>query len=183
MAKARWAMIGRLVLGVFKGAFVGAALAAALVYGLHVTSWGAPLAYAFGAAAGVLVGLVAGKPIWARGAKIEAGLKAFFGAALGAAAMWGARKWLGFPLDLGPLSDGAAPLGLIPAASVSVVAMALAILYELDNTGGGDAAKPAPKLASGQASRTNGAKKRAAVDADELADDGDEPSGAKRKRR
>lgn len=178
-------MIGRLLLGVFKGAFVGAALAVALVYGLHVTTWGAPLAYLFGAAAGVLVGLVAGKPIWAKGAKIEAGLKAFFGAALGVAAMWGARKWLGFPLDLGPLSDGAAPLGAIPAASVALVATAIAMLYELDNTGGGEAtSKPAPKLASAAASRATSTKKRAAADVDdELADDEGKPSGAKRKRR
>lgn len=177
-------MIGRLLLGVFKGAFVGAALAAALVYGLHVTTWGAPLAYLFGAAAGVLVGLVAGKPIWAKGAKIEAGLKAFFGAALGVAAMWGARKWLGFPLDLGPLSDGAAPLGAIPAASVALVATAIAMLYELDNTGGGDPSK-SPKLGTGAVSRVAGTNKRVAADAeDDLAEgDGGQPSGAKRKRR
>lgn len=150
-------MIGRLAFGVFKGALVGAALAAALVYGLHVTSWGAPLAYLFGGAAGVLAGLVAGKPIWAKGAMVEVGLKAFFGAALGAAAMWGARKWLGFPLDLGPLSDGAAPLGTIPVASVVLVATAIAALYELDNTGGSDDAskrgggtKGAPRLATNE---------------------------------
>jgi hypothetical protein len=128
-------MLVRLVLGLVKGLAVSALAALLLTRGLGVLAWGSAFAYVAAAASGVLVGLVAGKPIWAEGAKIEAGLKAFFGALLGAGAMLAVRRWIVTPIDLGPLSAGVAPLGEIPAASLGMVTTALALFYEIDNTG------------------------------------------------
>lgn len=135
-------MIRRLLLGLFEGALISAVLVAGLVYGLHVTSWTSAFAYPAAALAGILVGLLAGKPIWAKGAKVEAGLKAFVGAGLALLGMYAARRWLTFPVDLGLFSQGKMPLGEIPAASIALIVTATAILYELDNTGGGEHAAP-----------------------------------------
>lgn len=130
-------MIGRLILGFIKGALASAVFAAALVYGLKLTSWAAPLAFTMAVVAGIFTGLIAGKPIWQKGAKTEAILKAVVGAGLAAGAMYAARKWLTMPFDLGPLSEGSVPLGEIPVATVSLICLTIAIFYELDNTGGG----------------------------------------------
>ena len=90
-------MLRRLLVGLILGAIVGGLVAAGLVAGLHVLLFagttGVVLAYLTAAATGVLTGLVAGKPIWASGAKIEAGLKAFFGALIAAGLMFAARRW------------------------------------------------------------------------------------------
>lgn len=128
-------MIGRLFLGLIKGALLGSLFAVALIRGLEMTSWDAAFAYVAGAVAGTLVGLFAGKPVWSKGAQVEAVLKAIVGAGLGALGMYAARRWLLMPLDLGPLSNGSMPLGEIPAASIALVSTAIAMLYELDNTG------------------------------------------------
>ena len=86
-------MLKRLLVGLFIGLVIGAALAAVLIKGLSLSLFatgagGAALAYLFAAVTGVVVGLVAGKPIWASGGQIEAGLKAFFGALLAAVGMF-----------------------------------------------------------------------------------------------
>lgn len=131
-------VIGRLLLGLFEGALVSAALAAGLHYGFGLTSWTALLAYSMAALAGVLIGLVAGKPIWAKGARVEASLKAFVGSGLALLGMYAVRRWLVMPADLGPLSRGEMPLGEIPAVSIALVVTTIAMLYELDNTGSSD---------------------------------------------
>ena len=89
-------MLRRLILGLVVGLVIGAALAVGLVRLGEVTFGGAGgdmLAYLSAAAAGALTGLVAGKPIWASGARIEGGLKALFGALLAAGAMFALRQW------------------------------------------------------------------------------------------
>src|SRR5580700_8587653 len=98
-------MLRRLLLGLVLGLIVGGLIAAGFVQGLGLLSFGpgtggAAFAYLAAALTGVLTGLVAGKPIWSSGAKIEAGLKAFFGALLGAGLMFAVRRWVDFPLDL-----------------------------------------------------------------------------------
>src|SRR5580704_11431323 len=98
-------MLRRLLVGLVLGLVVGGLVAAGFVQGLHVLTFGdgtggALFAYATAAVTGVLTGLVAGKPIWASGAKIEAGLKAVFGALLGAGLMFAIRQWVHVTPDL-----------------------------------------------------------------------------------
>jgi hypothetical protein len=136
-----WAMLRRLVIGLVLGFIVGGALAAALVFGLKTPTFGgtggAALAYAAAALAGVITGLVAGKPIWAEAAKTEAGLKAFFGALLGAGGMFALKQWAGaWTLDLNAIgAGGPAAVAMLPFASLPLIAAALGGLFELDNTG------------------------------------------------
>jgi hypothetical protein len=94
---------------------------------------------------GVLTGLVAGKPIWASGAKIEAGLKAFFGGLLAAGLMFALREWVHFQPDVALLMPGApldvvrdSAIGQVPALALPVVAAVLGGFFELDNTGDSD---------------------------------------------
>jgi len=86
-------MLGRLLIGIVKGLLGGSLLGFALVkLGAGVPI--ALVAYLAAAVTGVLIGLVAGKPIWAKDAKIEAGTKAFVGALLALGLMAAARTWL-----------------------------------------------------------------------------------------
>jgi hypothetical protein len=91
------------------------------------------LAYPLAVLLGVLSGLVAGKPIWQRDARIEAALKAVVGAVVGGGVMFALRKWVNPTLDLGAL--GAGELGQLPVVSLPLIATALSLLFELDNTG------------------------------------------------
>ncbi len=78
-------MLGRLLIGIVKGLMVGSLLGFGLVK-LGAAMPIAVVAYLAAAVTGVLIGLVAGKPIWAKDAKIEAGTKAFVGRSPGARA-------------------------------------------------------------------------------------------------
>ena len=135
-------MVKRLLYGLVFGLFVGGALGAAVVKGLGMAAFGAggggtALAYVFAALTGMLVGLVAGKPIWAAGGQIEAGLKAAFGAAIAAAMMFSMRRWLHLDLNLGGLGLGpaeATEIGSLPIVSLPFVAGILGAFYEADNT-------------------------------------------------
>lgn len=126
-------MLGRLFLGILKGLLVGGVVFAALVFGLKVALLPALVAYPVAVATGALTGLVAGKPIWSRDGKIEAGLKSVVGALLGGAAMWAMLRWLGPHLPvatLEPLVKTADPHLLV----LPLIAMTLGMLFELDNT-------------------------------------------------
>lgn len=126
-------MLKRALIGLLKGVLVGGALGAGLVYGLGVPVFAAWLAYVAAVVTGAVTGLVAGKPIWQKDARIEAGLKAVAGGVVGALAMFGIRQWLGVSIDLGELGKGA--LGDLPLTSLPLVATALALFFEIDNTG------------------------------------------------
>jgi hypothetical protein len=127
-------MLRRALSGVIKGLLLGGLLAALLIQGLGVTVYsGALVAYAMGALTGILAGLVAGRPIWARGAAVEAGLKSAFGALLGVIALLVTRRFLDVAVDLGPLGNAA--FGELPALSLPLVGAVLSALFELDNTG------------------------------------------------
>jgi hypothetical protein len=176
-------MLKRLLLGLVIGLIVGALIAGVAVEGLGMLTFagtgGAALAYVFAAVTGVLVGLVAGKPIWARGGQIEAGLKAFFGALLGAGLMFALRSWVSVPLDLDFIHAGHGLLGNLPAASLPVIAMLLGGFYELDNT-------PAPEEdgKKGDKSSDGAAKKKknvrvAAAEAE--SDEDEEPAASNKK--
>ena len=121
------------------GLVTGGLLAAVVIKGLGVATFGAgaggmALALLFAAIAGVVVGLIAGKPIWASGGQIEAGLKAFFGALIGAGAMYALRRWLTPELDLGAIGAGAGAMGSLPAVTLPVIAAVLGGFYEADNS-------------------------------------------------
>ncbi len=181
-------MLRRLLIGLFLGVIVGGLAAAALVAGLHIPLFaadtgGTVLAYLAAAVTGVLTGLVAGKPIWASGAKIEAGLKAFFGALIAAGLMFALRKWGNFQApDVAFLMPGADPdlvhkalVGDVPALALPAVAAVLGGFFELDNTGSADKgdAKDAPKSKKRVADdKANGkAQKRVADDDAEEAEE------------
>ena len=127
-------MIRRLFVGLVLGALVGAIVAAAFIKGLGILAFGTVLALLAAAATGALVGLVAGKPIWASGAKIEAGLKAVAGAVIGVIAMLLVRKFLGQEIDLSAYGAGAGAIGDLPVTSLPIVAALLGAFYEVDNT-------------------------------------------------
>ena len=137
-------MLGRLLIGIVKGLLVGGLIGFALAK-LGFAAPGAIIAYLAAAMTGVLVGLIAGKPIWAKDAKIEAGMKAFFGALLGAGLMYAARRWLTMPLPiaLGPLAaandslgeaaTSAGTIGGLAITSLAAIAGLLGGFYEADN--------------------------------------------------
>ncbi len=144
-------MLGRLLIGIVKGLMVGSLLGLGLVK-LGDAVPGAIVAYLAAALTGVLIGLVAGKPIWAKDAKIEAGTKAFVGALLGVGLMAAARTWLlhvPLPFALGSLAPEDATLGRFAMSSLAGIAGLLGGFYEADNDSSGEEAaqpdKPADK--------------------------------------
>ncbi len=180
-------MIRRLFVGLVLGLIIGGLVAAGLVAGLHVPTFfgsgGALLAYLAAALTGTLTGLFAGKPIWSTGAKVEAGLKAFFGALVGAGLMFALRQWGGsFTLDLAALNaGGTGPVGDLPAASLPIVAAVLGAFFELDNTGGEEGEKKVRALPESPRKRvaaagSNGKSKAGSAAEEEL--DGAEELGA-----
>jgi len=131
-------MVKRLIVGLFLGAVIGAIVAALVVQGLGIVSFdasalGAAGAYLAAAVTGILTGLVAGKPIWSADGKIEAGLKAFFGALLALGGMFVLRTWVHVPVDLSAVKASAGEIGQLPAASLPILAAVLAGFFELDN--------------------------------------------------
>jgi hypothetical protein len=142
-------MLGRLLIGIVKGLLVGGLLGFGLVK-LGMAVPGAVFAYLAAALTGVLTGLIAGKPIWAKDAKIEAGMKAFVGALLGFGLMAAARQWLlvALPFDLTGVLQLAKDtpqltLGGFAMTSLAGIAALLGGFYEADNDPSDDAATPA----------------------------------------
>jgi hypothetical protein len=152
-------MLKRLILGLLIGAVVGGAVSAGIVVGLGWMTMPAILGFLLAAATGALTGLVAGKPIWASGGQIEAGLKAFFGALLAAGGLYAIRTWLDVPVDLTLLHAGKGSLGYLPTAFLPLISAVLGGFYELDNTpeakdakggaGGGGKKPGGPRVAAG----------------------------------
>jgi len=166
-------MLKRLLVGIILGVVIGGLLGYGLFQLLPAAMAGL-LGYAFAAATGVLVGLVAGKPIWAKGAQIEAGLKAFVGALLSMGILFGIR-FVG--LTIPAIADiPAAELGRHAIASLVSISTLLAIFYELDNNGSeGDEASDKKRIAA------PGDKTRIAAGADDEALDEEEQPAAKKK--
>lgn len=163
-------MLGRLLIGIVKGLLVGGLIGFGLAK-LGFAAPGAIIAYLSAAVTGVLIGLIAGKPIWAKDAKIEAGMKAFVGALLGAGLMYAARRWLTMPLPvvLGPLSaantslgEAATSTGTVGGLAISSLAAIAGLLggfYEADNDPSEGEQAPA-----GAAKRAPASNKRIATD-------------------
>jgi hypothetical protein len=184
-------MLGRLLIGIVKGLIVGGLVG----FGLSKLGFAAPgavVAYVAAAFTGVLVGLIAGKPIWAKDAKIEAGTKAVVGALLGLGLMFAARKWLTllpvpFPLgelgggnpSLGELQSSGGSFGGLALTSLAAIAALLGGFYEADNTPD-DAPGERPQLKG----KSAGTKRIAAPAAlDDLEDDLEDAPDRKQSKR
>lgn len=166
-------MLKRLIVGLVLGGVIGAVVAAVLVQGLGWLVFpNAVVAYLAAAATGVIAGLVAGKPIWSSDGKIEAGLKAFFGALLGLGGMFALRSWLNVHLDLDALKAGEGMVGQLPAASLPLIAMLLAGFYELDNSGSSDEKKE--EEGKGGASKKDAGKRVRVADEEEAEEEEEE---------
>ncbi|MES1173761.1 MAG: hypothetical protein ABUL62_05480 [Myxococcales bacterium] len=127
-------MLRRLFVGLVEGLVIGIALAVAAARGLGMSAPSAVFAALLAGIAGFIVGLVAGRPVWARDAKTEALLKAGVGALIGVGSSFALGHWLSMPLDLTAYTFGAGPAGKLAAVSLPLIASALALFFELDNT-------------------------------------------------
>jgi hypothetical protein len=161
-------MVIRLVIGLLKGLIVGGLVGFALAK-LGFAAPGAIVAYLAAALTGALVGLIAGKPIWDAEARIEAGLKAGFGAILAMGLMWLVRSFvtLGVPFDLGTLAEANrslhetasnGTLGGLAMTSLALVAGVLGGFYDADNT-------PSPEGESAEKKRVAAGPDKARIDA------------------
>ncbi len=128
-------MIGRFILGLIKGVLVGVVIAAVLVKGLGIVTWGAPLAYGAAIVTGLLTALISGKAIWVRGAGVENAIKSVAAVLIGSVGMYLVRRWLPFSVDLSMIQAGAGKLGDLPAIALPMVGTLLALMFEIDNTG------------------------------------------------
>lgn len=130
-------MLRKILLGLLEGAVIGV-FVFALVSRLHL-EWGALVIFGAAALVGALVGLVAGKPIWAREAKLEASLKSLAGAFMSVTALYGARKWLGgVRVNLEVLGGNSGALGQVPAAALPVIGALLGFVFQIDDALGSD---------------------------------------------
>jgi hypothetical protein len=123
-------MVRRLLLGLVKGLLIGGIFAVALIQVLGVPVFGAFLAYTAAVLVGAITGLFAGKPFWAKDARIEVILKAV----VAAASMFALRKWVTAEIDLSAVGAGAGAVGGLPALSLPLISTFLAVVFELDNT-------------------------------------------------
>jgi hypothetical protein len=173
-------MLKRLVVGLLLGTVIGGVMAAVLVQGLNVWSFavsGSVFAYLSAAVTGVVTGLVAGKPIWSADGKIEAGLKAFFGALLALGAMFALRTWAKLDVDLSMFKAGQGLVGDLPAVALPIVAALLGGFFELDNTGA------APDKAAPKGEEKTASNRKVRVGTPAATDEGDEVDEAPAKKR
>jgi hypothetical protein len=165
-------MLARTVLGLLTGLFFGTIVAAALVFGLGQASLPFWLATTAIALTGALVGLVAGKPIWAEGARIEAGLKSGFGALMAGVGLFLLHRYTGIvSATVLPIGHGAVRAGEVSVLAFPLVAATLTTLFEIDNTpegekeAGADAEK-ASAVPAGKAEKAGRGKIRVAPEAE-----------------
>lgn len=137
--------MGRILKGLVLGLVLGGVLGVVAIKALGLVVLGAIPAYLLALLTGALTGLVAGKPIWAAQAKLEAGLKAFAGALLAAAGMFALRRWVGMSVDLEAFGAGTGTLGELSATSLPLISAVLGMLFELDNTPSPEAPAPDKK--------------------------------------
>jgi hypothetical protein len=180
-------MLRRLVVGLVIGVVMGGLVAAALIKGLGVVTFsdagsGLFLAYAAALAMGALVALVAGKPVWAKGAWIEVGLKAFFGSLLAVGGMFALRRWGGMPVDLSRFGAGTGSLGALPATSLPIIATVLSVLFEIDNTDPPEEKAAAKPASVAQRIAAGGTAKAARISTQEADGEGEEEVAQSKKK-
>jgi hypothetical protein len=125
-------MLRRLLLGVLKGTLIGLGVGSLLVFVLGLSLMSGLFGYLAAVFTGVCVALLAGKPIWARGAWIEVLLKGVAAAVLGAGLLYGVRTFLDTSLALGFWGSGS--VSQLPLVVLPLVATVLAVFFEIDNT-------------------------------------------------
>lgn len=146
-------MLARTLLGLLTGLFFGAIVAAGLVFGLGQASLPFWLAIMAVSLTGALAGLVAGKPIWAEGARIEAGLKSAFGALLAGVGLFLLHRYTGLVAGMAlPFGHGAVRSGEVSVLAFPLVAATLTTLFEIDNTPEGEG-KTEESLSAGKAAK------------------------------
>lgn len=125
-------MLRRFLLGMLKGILIGGLVGSLWVFGLGLPLMAGFPSYLAAIFTSVCVALLAGKPIWARGAWIEVLLKSIAAALLGSGVLYAVRNWLDTLVSAGPLGQGA--LSELPLLMLPLVATLLAVFFELDNT-------------------------------------------------
>jgi len=138
-------MLRRLLVGLLKGLLIGGVVGVLLVKVLGLVAFGAWLAYPLAILVGVLTGFIAGRPIWARGARIEAYLKAAVGALLASGLIFALRQWVNVPIPTLPFELGGGPgavLGEVPIVALPLISTVLALFYDLDHSGDEEPAPP-----------------------------------------
>jgi hypothetical protein len=136
----------RLVLGIVKGAIVGAAVGfGAWKLGLG----GGALAFAAYGVVGALVGVVCGKPLWRQETLFTPLLKGIFGFAVGVGLFYGARKLLGGTHLALATGFGAPdrPFVEVPFLIGPLIGLLYGAFVEVDDSssgGGKDTAKSGP---------------------------------------
>jgi hypothetical protein len=132
-------VLARLIVGLFKGLLVGVLVGYGLAAAGLTATW---LAYIAAVVMGMLLALVAGKPIWAKDARIEVGMKAAAGAVIAPLLLLAVRSLIhvGLPFDptslpgLASLSAEGLTLGTFSVTAFAMVAAALAAFYDADNS-------------------------------------------------
>jgi len=135
----------RLVLGILKGAVVGAAVGLGAA---KVGIGGGTLGYVVSGVVGALVGIVCGKAIWRQETLFTPLLKGIFGFGIGALLYYGAHKLLGgahlaFATGLGAPDK---PLLDVPFLFGPLIGIIWGAFIEVDDSGSGKA-----KAAAGSA--------------------------------
>ena len=126
-------MLRRFVVGFVKGALVSALMALAWSRVFGGGEFVGASSYLVAILTGAVTGLLAGKPLWAKGALVEAAVKGVVGALVGGAGLYAMDKWIRVSLELGPLGSGL--LGDVAVFALSSIALAIGVVFELDNTG------------------------------------------------
>ncbi len=135
----------RLVLGILKGAVVGAAVGLGAA---KVGIGGGTLGYVVSGVVGALVGIVCGKAIWRQETLFTPLLKGIFGFGIGALLYYGAHKLLGgvhlaFATGMGAPDK---PLLEVPFLLGPLIGIIWGAFIEVDDSGSGKA-----KAAAGSA--------------------------------
>lgn len=125
-------MLRRVLLGVLKGILIGGLVGSLWVFVLGMPLMTGFLSYLAAIFTGVCVALLAGKPVWARGAWIEALLKSVAAAVLGFGVLYAVRNYLDATLSAGPLGQGS--FSELPFLMLPLVATVLAVFFEIDNS-------------------------------------------------
>jgi hypothetical protein len=143
-------MLKRLVVSLFEGSLAGAVTAFVLSRLVEGTP-AALLMYVAAAVTGAMAGLVAGKPIWTRAAKLEGLLKAVAGVFMAVTVLFGMRKWLpGVTVDLTHFGAGSGAVGSVAWAALPLIAVAISMVLEIDDAFGPETAEPPRKRVQGE---------------------------------
>lgn len=130
------AILRRLLVGLLKGLVLGGLVGAGVHLGLGWTRTQDVIAYLLAMGTGATVGLLAGKPPWAREAWLESLLRAVGGLVVGSLLYFLAVRFASapIPLDAGPGAPVGTPWVELPLLYALGVGAIYGALVELDHT-------------------------------------------------